>query len=245
MRSEILVIREKDRFSSVLSEQGFSVTNFPTIKTEPLKDLSELENYLKEIENFDGIFITSLKATEIFLEKLNGKKFHGKIFVLGKSSNDLFKSAGLETFYSEQANTAEDLLKLIPEDELKGKRFLFPCGDRSLRVIPEKLKDFADVREAVVYKTIATENEKNKSELIKNKLERESFAAVCFFSPTGVESFLNKFPEFEQKKTKIAAIGQTTAKFAEEKNLRVDFISKKPTAEDYAFGLAEFLRKEI
>ena len=91
MTPQILVIRQPDVFSSILIEQGFSVINFPTIKTETLADLSELENYLTEIENFDGIFITSAKAAEIFASKFREaqRKFRGKFFVLGRRSADL------------------------------------------------------------------------------------------------------------------------------------------------------------
>jgi uroporphyrinogen-III synthase len=45
---EILVIREKDVFTSILIENGFSVLNFPTIKTETVSDLSELDGLLKK-----------------------------------------------------------------------------------------------------------------------------------------------------------------------------------------------------
>src|SRR5690349_6722748 len=121
MTAEILVIREKDRFSEILIESGFSVISFPVIKTIPLEDLSELENYLAEIESFDGIFITSSNAAEIVLEKLNKsrKDFQGKFYVLGKRSDVLLKNAGFKTFCSEQATTAEELLKLIPMAELQ------------------------------------------------------------------------------------------------------------------------------
>lgn len=245
--TEILVIREKDRFSSILIEQGFKITNFPTIKTVRLENVSELENVLERIESYDGIFITSFKAAEIFLDKFQEKdrNFKGKFYVLGKKSGDLLKAAGFEIFYDENAATAEEMLKAIPQSEIKGRKFLFPRGTRSLRVISEKLKNIATVREVVVYETAATEIAKKQSDKIKEKLENKIFAAVCFFSPSGVEEFLKRFEDFYQNNIKIAAIGKTTAKYAREKRLRVDFVSDKPTAEDYAFGLIEYLRKEI
>jgi uroporphyrinogen-III synthase len=157
----------------------------------------------------------------------------------------LIIEAGFETFFSENAATAEEMLKAIPQSEIEGKSFLFPCGNRSLRVIPEKLKGVANVREVVVYKTVATDFDEMLSDKIKEKLDSQKFAAICFFSPSGVEGFLEKFPQFCQNKIKLATIGTTTAKRAAEKNLRVDFIPAKPTAEVFANGLAQYLRKEI
>ena len=245
MPTEILVIREKDRFSEILTKRGFSVTNFPLIKTEPLADLSDLESCLAEIETFDGIFVTSVKATEIVLAKLGEtrKDFRGKFFVLGKKSNDLLVKSGCKTFFREQAAIVEEFLRLIPKDELRNKRFLFPRGNRSLRIVPETLGEIADVRETVVYETIDVDYGETEINFIKDKLTTEKFAAVCFFSPSGVEGFLRKFENLAQNDLKVAAIGKTTARFAEDNNLRVDFIATKTAAADFALELVNFLNK--
>lgn len=244
---EILVIREKDVFTQLLIENGFSVLNFPTIKTEPLADLSELDNFIAEIETFDGIFITSSKAAEIVSLKLNeaGKDFNGKFYVLGKRSNVLLQKSGCEIFFSESAATAKELLDAIPQEELKNKRFLFPRGDLSLRVVPETLKEVAEVVETIVYRTIETDASVEKIVKIKEKFERDEIIAVCFFSPSGVESFLRKFENFSQSEIKLAAIGKTTARFIKEKSLRVDFVSAKTPAVDFAAEFTSYLRKEF
>lgn len=247
MTAEILVIREKDRFSSILVEQGFQVTNFPTIKTVPLEDLSELEKCLDKIEIFDGIFITSFKATEIFLQEYQkGKRnFNGKFYVLGRKSKDYLETAEFKIFYDENAATAEALVEAIPQTELLGKKFLFLRGNRSLRVISKKLQNVAEVQEIVIYETVATDFSEKQTDKIRQYLTDHKFAAVCFFSPSGVEEFLKIFKGFRQTNAKVAVIGKTTAKFAEENHLRVDFVSEKPGAETYAHGLAEYLRKGI
>ncbi len=40
---EILVVREFDNFSRILSESGLKVINCPTIEVAPLEDLSDFE----------------------------------------------------------------------------------------------------------------------------------------------------------------------------------------------------------
>lgn len=247
MKTKILVVRDYDLFSSILIEQGFSVINFPTIKTERIADFSELDKVISEIENFDGIFITSPNAAEPFLERLREteKNYRGKIYVLGNRTNELFKAAEIEIVFYEAAKTAAELIDLLPNNELNGKKFLYLRGNLSLRTIPEMLENLADVKELVVYKTSATETDAKQSDRIKKKLKSGKIAAACFFSPSGVEGFLEKSAEFEQSKIKIAAIGKTTAQFIKERNLRVDFIAENPTAEDFANGLINYLRKEI
>ncbi|MGI8494126.1 MAG: uroporphyrinogen-III synthase [Pyrinomonadaceae bacterium] len=246
MSLEILVIRAEDGFSSILIEQGFLVANLPLIVAEAVEDLSELESCLKDIENFDGIFITSANAARVVSRKLREmrKDFSGKFFILGGKSNEIIKNHKFEIFFKEQAATAEEMLALIPEIEISGKHFLYPCGDKSLRVIPETLKDKANVREVVVYKTLAISIDEKRLNKIKNKLEKGEFAAVCFFSPSGAESFLKQFGAELLHQTIIATIGKTTAEFFEQRNLKVDFISPKASAEDFAVELIKYLREE-
>jgi uroporphyrinogen-III synthase len=43
---------------------------------------------------------------------------------------------------------------------------------------------------------------------------------------------------------KIAAIGATTAKKVAENNLKVEFVSPKASAEDFAFGLIDFIKNK-
>jgi uroporphyrinogen-III synthase len=245
--SEILVIREPDLFSSILIEQGSTVINFPTIKIETLDDFIELDKVLTELETFDGVFITSPNAAQPFLERLKQKQvqFGGKFYILGNRTDELLTSFDCQRFFSDEIKTASELLNAIPESELKGKKFLILRGNRSLRVIPEKLKNIAEVREVVVYKTLAPPDVEKQADEIKRKLRVRKIVAVCFFSPSGVDGFLEIFTDFSQNDTKVAVIGQTTARYAEEKQLRVDFVSSKPTAETYALELTSYLRKEI
>ncbi len=247
MKTEILVVRDYDLFSSILVEQGFLVINFQTIKTEKIADFSELDKAISAIENFDGIFITSPNAAEPFLERFGktGGNYRNKIYVLGKRTSELFKKAGIEIVFYEDAKNAAELINSIPQNELEGEKFLYLRGSRSLRIIPEMLKDFAEIKELIVYKTSAIEADAKQSDRIKEQLKKGKIAAVCFFSPSGVEGFLENFAEFKQGKVKIAAIGKTTARFIEERNSRVDFVAENPTAEDFANGLINYLRKEI
>ena len=50
---------------------------------------------------------------------------------------------------------------------------------------------------------------------------------LVFFSPLGIQSLFENFPDFEQKKTLIAVYGNTTEEAAKAKNLRIDI--KAPT----------------
>ena len=240
---EILVVREFDNFSQFLLESGFKVINCPTIEVAPLEDLSEFEMKLDAIGNYDGVFLTSANATEIFRTKLNARNvdFHGKIYVLGKRSFDLLSGENLDLVFDKTANTAQEMLENIWLDELKNKRFLFVRGEKSLRVVPEFLEKIASVDEAIVYRSSGVTIADDKIKEIRAKSANGEIACACFFSPSAAESFLQQFGAEVLHQIKITVIGNTTAEFFERRDLTVDFVARRATAEDFAVELIEYL----
>ena len=238
----VLVVREFDEFSLRLKENGFKVINFPAIRTLPFENASELDEKLAGAEKYDGLFFTSPKAAQVFLRGKTKNGFRGKIYVLGNRTKLLFENAGFETVFREDANTAEEFINSFESGEFAGKKFLFPRGDKSLRVIPELLKSIAEVDELVVYRTIENTFDENLNDEIREKLRRGEIDWICFFSPSAVESFLKRFGVFSLNEIKIAVIGATTAKKAAAENLKVEFISPRARAEDFAFGLIDYIK---
>ena len=237
----ILVIRERDRFSEILIENGFEVENFPVIQTLPVEDLSGLDAEIERLEIYDGLFFTSPHAARVFLSQAKAKnaKFNGKAYVLGRRAKRLFEKTDFKTVYRQAANTIEEFIDSFDKTEFAGKRFLFVRGEKSLRAIPDLLERIARVEEVVVYRTVENSDNIKNSERIAEKLSQKRFDWVCFFSPSGVEGFIKRFGAEVLKNLRIAAIGTTTAKSAAEKNLEVDFISPKANAEDFALALVK------
>jgi len=240
---EILVVREFDNFSQILSESSLKVINCPTTEIAPLENLSEFEMKLDAIENYDGVFLTSANATEIFWTKLTAKKvdFQGKIYILGKRSFDLLNGENLDLVFDKAANTAQEMLENIRLDKLKNKRFLFVRGEKSLRAVPEFLEKIASVDEAIVYRSSRVTIADDKIKEIQTKLANGEITAACFFSPSAAESFLQQFGAEVLHQIKITVIGNTTAEFFERRNLKVDFVARRATAEDFAVELIEYL----
>ena len=240
----ILVVREFDKFSSLLTENGFEIINFPAIQTLPIEDFSELDGKIDNLNYYDGLFFTSSKAAEVFLQHIKDRKnnFRGKVYVLGNRTKVLFENKGFEIVYRPNANTAEEFINSFENNEFAGKRFLFLRGDKSLRTIPELLGSVAIVDEIIIYRTIESSIDENLIGEIRGKFNEREINWICFFSPSGIESFVRTFSDLSLEKIKIAAIGTTTAKRAAENNLKVEFVSPKASAEDFAFGLIDYIK---
>lgn len=240
----ILVVRQFDKFSSRLKDDGFEIINFPAIETVPIEDSGNLDEKLETLEKYDGLFFTSPKAAEIFLQRKTGSGFRGKIYVLGNRTKSLFENTNFEIVFCENANTARELINSFGESEFAGKKFLFLRGDKSLRAIPELLETVAEIDEIIVYRTIENAFDKILIAESGEKLRRGEIDWICFFSPSAVESFVKTFGDLLSGEIKIAAIGTTTAKKAAAENLKVEFVSPKASAEDFASGLIEYLKED-
>ncbi len=233
----ILVVRKFDNFSRILTEKGFQVINCPTIETVPCENLLDATGEFSPL-NYDGIFLTSQKAAEIAYRELFSKKiFNGKVFVLGNSSFEILKDKNIHLSFDETANTAQEMLERIPTEELKGKRFLFIRGEKSLGTVRNFLEKIAVVDEKIVYRT----NEITVEESLKTEILANQITCACFFSPSGAESFLEQFSKDFLQSTKIAVIGKTTAEYFAKQNLKTDFIATNANAEDFAIELIEDL----
>ena len=240
--TNILVIRKDDRFSTSLREAGFNVVNIELIETRPLEDLSELRDKLAKLSEYDGLFFTSPIAAEIFVNERNGSNgFYGGVYALGGRAAAVLKSAGLEVRSPLTANSAEEMLSGISRDELQGKRFLFVCGDKSLRTIPNTLSDIAVVDEVAVYKTEPTVIYDETIHSFRSRLVNGDFELACFFSPSGVLRFAELFGDAAQN-VNSAVIGSTTADAATQAGLKIKFISPRSNADDFARGLIEHIK---
>jgi uroporphyrinogen-III synthase len=208
------------KLSAVLKQGGADAVSYKVIEVMPVESLSELDERLKNIENYSGIFLTSLNAAEVLIDRMkqNNIKFSGKFYAVGVRICEMLKENGYESDSIPEADSAENLIKAVPEEDVKDKKFLYPRGNLSLRVIPDKLGSSCNIDEVIVYNTVKI---KNLSD------DLEDMDCIVFMSPSSVESFLENNPEFRQGDVKVAAIGSTTAQRAEALGLRVDIVPER------------------
>jgi len=239
-RPFVLVVRRDDEFSSLLRESGIEVLNLDLIDTEPVDDLSEFERKLDALEMYDGLFFTSPAAVEIFVNHSRTSGiFEGTFYALGNRSREMLERNEFAVVSPTNAKTANDLIASFDRSEFAGKRFLFVCGDHSLRTIPELLNEIADVDTVVVYKTVYKEVEASAIEFVKRKVASGEIRLVCFFSPSGVIRFCEMFGNAN---ITAAAIGSTTAASAEKARLSVEMVSSRPDAAQFARELIQHIR---
>jgi uroporphyrinogen-III synthase len=239
--TNVLVLRAEDEFSRKLRSAGIEVTNLPLIRTEPLDDRSDLLRAIERIDEYDGLFVTSPAAAEIFINEMRdrGSVCPGKLYVMGGRANDVFTSAGYRTEFDDGVNTAEELIESREDKEFSGKKLLFVRGDRSMMTIPRLLKGNAFVDEVVVYRTVECVPSKDKVRRTIESLASGEIDWLCFFSPSAVEVFIKLFGTDTYVKT--AVIGRTTKNRAIEEGFNVQVVSPRSNATDFAIAFISHL----
>ncbi|MDH5608046.1 MAG: uroporphyrinogen-III synthase [Cyclobacteriaceae bacterium] len=129
--------------------------------------------------------------------------------------------------------TATDLMEIIKKH--KNEKYIFPCSDLRKDDIPKFLRENGyNYKEAIIYRTVSSD---------LSDLADVNYDIIAFFSPSGIQSLFDNFPNFKQNKTRIAAFGPTTAKAVRDANLILDIEAPLPSAPSMTGALELYIRK--
>ncbi len=129
--------------------------------------------------------------------------------------------------------TAKDLIEVIKKHS--GEKYLYPCSDIRKEDIPEFLtKNNFKFSEVVLYRTVASD---------LSDLAEVNYDMIAFFSPSGIASLLQNFPDFKQNDTRIAAFGPTTAKAVRDHDLYLDIEAPLPNAPSMTGAIELYIKK--
>jgi len=122
--------------------------------------------------------------------------------------------------------TFDDLLEQIKKNSTEN--FLLPVSTVHKPTIPNKLKKTGiKFSKAVMYETVSAD---------LSDLREVNYDVLVFFSPSGIDSLVENFPDFVQNGTSIASFGPATAKAVKAAGLRLDV--KAPTKESPSILMA-------
>ena len=127
----------------------------------------------------------------------------------------------------------QDLIDIIIKH--KEDNFFVPLSEPHNAEIPELLsKNGIKHTIGTMYKTISSH--------FTNEAEFD-YDILVFYSPSGIKSLKENFPDFIQGEIKIAAFGPTTASAVEQEGLRLDINAPNPQAPSMTMALDFFLKE--
>lgn len=116
----------------------------------------------------------------------------------------------------------------------KNENFLVPLSNTHKEEIPKTLKEHGiKFTKAILYKTISSD---------LSDLAEVNYDILVFYSPSGIKSLFQNFPDFKQKDTKIASWGTRTAEAVEEAGLRIDIKAPLPDAPSMTMAIEKFIK---
>jgi len=116
----------------------------------------------------------------------------------------------------------------------KSEKFLLPSSDKLKPEVPLVMNELkVDWKEATFYKTVVSD---------LSNLRDVYYDILVFFSPSGIVSLFENFPDFKQNDTRIAVFGNTTVKAAAENGLRVDIQAPTPETPSMTMALEKYIK---
>lgn len=127
----------------------------------------------------------------------------------------------------------QDLIEIIIKH--KDDNYFVPLSEPHNAEIPDLL-DRNNIKYTIgtMYKTISTNFSNDKD---------FDYDILVFYSPSGIKSLRENFPDFIQGDIKIAAFGPTTASAVEHEGLRLDINAPNPKAPSMTMALDDFLKE--
>lgn len=126
-----------------------------------------------------------------------------------------------------------DLIEIMKKH--KDEKFLVPLSHIHKQDIPQLLEaNGYNYTKAILYRTVSSD---------LSDLKDVNYDILVFFSPSGIKSLVQNFPEFEQNHTKIASFGPTTAKAVKDAGLRLDIEAPTIQAPSMTMALEQFIKK--
>jgi uroporphyrinogen-III synthase len=117
----------------------------------------------------------------------------------------------------------------------KDEKFLFVCSDKAT----DKTTTYLDANkinftQAIFYKTVSSD---------MKAVDVPGYEMIVFFSPNGIQSLFENYPDFQQGNIRIGVFGTTTYAAATSRGLRVDLAAPLPNAPSMTMALDLYIKE--
>lgn len=210
----------------------------PFIHVEPVTEKEFRRNRIRPDE-FSAIIFTSKNAIDHFFsicEMIRCKMSQTtKYFCLSKAIADYLQKFIVyrkrKVFVG--VRKIQDLETALNKHKEK-ERFLLPCSNLgSVEIVDYLTKNEFNFRDIMMYKTVSSD---------LSDLSDVTYDVLVFFSPLGIQSLYENFPDFIQNDTRFAVFGSTTKKAVEERGLSIN-IQPTPDTPSMTMAIETYLSK--
>jgi uroporphyrinogen-III synthase len=216
---------EKSPYFEIASNYGVELVFRPFIKVEGIS-AKEFRQQRVNILDYTAVVFTSRHAIDHFFNLAKELRVNipedMKYFCVTETialyiqKYVLFRKR--KVFFGTTGKIADLLPTMVKH---KSEKYFIPMSDvhsDEIQVLMDSKK--LQYKEAVMYRTVSNDFTPE---------ETFDYDMLVFFSPSGVNSLMKNFPQFDQENVAIATFGPTTAKAVKDAGLRLDL--EAPTQE--------------
>ena len=230
---------EKSPYYDIMRKHNVEVVFRPFIKVESLTP-REFRAQRINILDHTAIIFTSRHAIDNFFSLCQEMRVEIpesiKYFCITETISHYIQNyvqyRKRKVFFGETGKIA-DLMPLILKH--KSEKYFIPQSD----VHSNELTDMLDGKgifysSGVMYRTVSNDFSAEES---------FDYDMLVFFSPSGIQSLMKNFPNYEQGNTVIATFGPATAKSVEDAGLRLDLQAPTPEFPSITAALDAYLKQ--
>jgi len=227
---------ENSPYSRLINKEKVKVDFRPFIHVEGV-DAKGVRQQKIDLNNYTAIILTSRNAVDHFFRIAEEMRFKVpdamKYFCQSEAVAYYLQKYVVyrkRKIYVGKMNF-NDLVPLFKK--YKEEKFLLPSSDVLKHQVPEKLDQLGvDWTRGIFYKTVISD---------LSDLRDVYYDVLVFFSPSGIESLLKNFPDFEQNDTRIAVFGDSTVDAATGAGLRIDIKAPTPDTPSMSMALQKYI----
>jgi len=222
-RKRVVITRAAEQSASLrreLESRGAIPVLFPLISFAPPEDFAPLDAALRDLSQFDWLFLTSQNVLRSLLDRcaflgisLSQATLDLRIAAVGPATAQAAADVGLAIAHVAANHQGVALAEEL-QAELPGCRVFLPRSDRANPELPDALRRFdAEAVEAVAYRTVRPGD---PDPAVLASISEGHADAILFFSPSAVQHFRDLLGEpglqTVREKSVIVALGPVTSR---------------------------------
>jgi uroporphyrinogen-III synthase len=229
---------ERSAYFDLAKKWGLQIDWRPFIHVEPVTEREFRKNRIRPDE-FSAIIFTSKNSVDHFFRICEAMRCQmsqsTKYFCLTKAIADYLQKFIVyrkrKVFVG--VRTIQDLEPSFMKH--KEEKFLLPCSNLGAKGVVSFLeKHNLDYTDAMMFKTVSSD---------LSDLKDVTYDVLVFFSPLGIQSLYENFPDFNQNQTRMAIFGNSTKSAVEDRGLYINIQAPLPEVPSMTVALENYLKK--
>lgn len=231
---------EKSPYFELARKYSVNLEFHPFIRVEGIP-AKEFRKQKIEIANYTAVIFTSRNAIDHFFRICEEMKVSvsqdTKYFCITEAVALYLQKFILyrkrKVFYGADG-TNKSMFDVINKHK-ENEKFLYPCSENQQdnEIVNWLKANNCGFATPFMYRTISND--------VKDVMGKHPYDIICFFTPSGVRSLFDNFPQYEQNGTRIGAFGNNTSKAVQEAGLTLDIRAPQPQAPSMVAALEQYL----